>query len=170
MVDKRIKLIRMEDPYTKLKEGDMGTISGEDGLGHILVKWDNGSNLHLIPEIDEFEILEGRIAKFKLFQELKSESTYIETKLEELTDLIENFNYTFDWIIENNNIKAEIEMLDQEANIKWKVDLKSMKIEETTQQSGDVDFWSEEISSIDEAFEIIEKEIHYWLDITENFK
>ena len=170
MVDKRIKLIRMEDPYTKLKKGDMGTITGEDGLGHILVKWDNGSNLHLIPEIDEFEVLEGRIAKFKLFQELKSENVYIENKLEELTDLVRSVSCNFDWISENSKIKSQIEIPDQMVNIKWEIDLKNMKIEETTNQNGDIDFWSDDISSVDEGFDIIEKEIHYWLDITENIK
>ena len=55
---KRIKLIHMEDKYTNLKEGDEGTIKGVDGIGQIMVKWDNGSSLSIIPEIDKFEILE----------------------------------------------------------------------------------------------------------------
>lgn len=56
--DKRVKLIRMEDPYTTLKSGDEGTITGVDGIGQIMVKWDNGSTLSLIPDVDEYQILE----------------------------------------------------------------------------------------------------------------
>lgn len=50
----RIKLISMDDTYTKLKEGDEGTIYGVDDIGQIHVQWDNGSTLALIPEKDRF--------------------------------------------------------------------------------------------------------------------
>lgn len=59
LTGKRIKLIRMEDPYTNLKNGDEGTINGIDDMGNVLVKWDNGSSLSILPEIDEYEILES---------------------------------------------------------------------------------------------------------------
>ena len=74
---KRVKLIRMEDPYTKLVDGDEGTIVGEDDAGHILVRWDRGSSLSLIPDVDEYEILEKktfRLVRFNQFVVL--ESTY----------------------------------------------------------------------------------------------
>lgn len=61
---KRVMLVRMEDPYTDLKSGDEGTIRGVDGMGNTLVKWDNGSSLSLLPEIDEYEILESRKLSF----------------------------------------------------------------------------------------------------------
>ena len=56
LTDKRVKLVRMEDPYTDLKPGSEGTIRGEDDAGHILVNWDNGSSLNLCPDIDEYHI------------------------------------------------------------------------------------------------------------------
>lgn len=65
---KRVKLVRMEDPYTNLKRGDIGTIEGEDDLGHIYVIWDNNSRLSLIPEVDEFEILEENKKYLKTFK------------------------------------------------------------------------------------------------------
>lgn len=56
----RVKLIRMEDPYTKLKSGDEGTIVGYNhtpwGVAYMM-QWDNGSSLDLVPEEDEFEVL-----------------------------------------------------------------------------------------------------------------
>lgn len=58
LVGKQVKLIRMEDPYTKLKTGDIGTIRGEDAIGNILVDWESGSKLSLIPNVDEYEIID----------------------------------------------------------------------------------------------------------------
>ena len=45
--DTRIALVRMDDPYTKLKPGDRGTVQGADDAGNILVSWDKGSSLSI---------------------------------------------------------------------------------------------------------------------------
>lgn len=65
LVGKRIELIRMEDPYTKLKKGDKGTCVGVDDMNHILMKWDNGSTLSMIPDIDEYKIVESHEGEFE---------------------------------------------------------------------------------------------------------
>jgi len=54
--DKRVELIFMDDDYTTLSKGDMGTIRGTDDIGNILVDWDCGSTLSLIPNVDEYII------------------------------------------------------------------------------------------------------------------
>ena len=54
---KRIKMISMDDP-DPIEPGTMGTVIKIDGAGQIQVKWDNGRNLSVIPEEDQFEILE----------------------------------------------------------------------------------------------------------------
>ncbi len=41
----RVVLIKMDDPYTKLKPGDKGTVVSVDDIGTIHVKWDSGSSL-----------------------------------------------------------------------------------------------------------------------------
>jgi len=41
----RVKLTRMNDPYTKLRPGEMGTVIGVDDIGTIHVNWDCGSTL-----------------------------------------------------------------------------------------------------------------------------
>lgn len=41
----RVELIRMNDPYTKLKQGDKGTVTFVDDMGTIHVNWDSGSTL-----------------------------------------------------------------------------------------------------------------------------
>ena len=53
----RVELISMDDPYTKLVAGDKGTVDHVDDAGQIHVKWDRGSSLALIPEIDSFKII-----------------------------------------------------------------------------------------------------------------
>jgi len=41
----RVELVSMNDPYTKLKPGDRGTVSGVDDIGTVFVNWDRGSGL-----------------------------------------------------------------------------------------------------------------------------
>lgn len=41
----RVELISMNDPYSKLKPGDRGTVSAVDDIGTIFVRWDCGSGL-----------------------------------------------------------------------------------------------------------------------------
>ena len=35
----------MDDPYTSLRPGDKGTVTGVDDIGTIFVNWDSGSSL-----------------------------------------------------------------------------------------------------------------------------
>ena len=56
-IGKRIKIIKMIDPYP-VPSGTLGTIVGVDGIGQYQVNWDNGSTLSVIPDEDEYEILE----------------------------------------------------------------------------------------------------------------
>ncbi len=44
----RVKLISMEDPYTKLPAGLTGTVMAVDDVGTIHVNWDNGSSLGIV--------------------------------------------------------------------------------------------------------------------------
>lgn len=57
---KRVKLMSdLEDPSPKTpKAGDEGTIRFVDNMGNIHVNWDNVGVLSLIPEEDDFQILE----------------------------------------------------------------------------------------------------------------
>lgn len=52
----RIRLVKMDDeqapPY-----GCCGTVIGVDDIGSVIVAWDNGSSLSVIPDVDEIEIV-----------------------------------------------------------------------------------------------------------------
>ena len=50
----RIVLISIDDPYTTLKPGDSGTVQGIDDAGQIMMRWDKGGSLSLIPGEDKF--------------------------------------------------------------------------------------------------------------------
>lgn len=41
----RIELVSMDDPYSKLKAGDKGTVKFVDDIGTVHITWDNGSSL-----------------------------------------------------------------------------------------------------------------------------
>ena len=41
----RIRLISMDDPYSRLRPGDQGTVAAVDSIGTIHVNWDCGSSL-----------------------------------------------------------------------------------------------------------------------------
>ena len=51
----RVRLINMEDPYTKLLPGEMGTVVHVDCVGTIHVDWDNGSGLGVAYGMDRCE-------------------------------------------------------------------------------------------------------------------
>jgi len=41
----RVELVSMNDPYTKLKPGDQGTVNFVDDIGTVFINWDCGSTL-----------------------------------------------------------------------------------------------------------------------------
>ena len=50
----RIVLLKMDDIQAPPK-GTKGTVLGVDDIGSILVRWDSGSSLNIIPKIDTFQ-------------------------------------------------------------------------------------------------------------------
>ncbi len=44
----RVELVRMNDPYSKLKPGDKGTVDFVDDTGTIFCSWDSGSTLGVV--------------------------------------------------------------------------------------------------------------------------
>jgi hypothetical protein len=56
----RLELISMEDPYATLEAGDRCTVRGVDDAGQLMVTWDTGSQLSLIPDVDNFRKLTRR--------------------------------------------------------------------------------------------------------------
>jgi hypothetical protein len=56
LIGKRIRINHMDD-MLPVPDGTEGIITGIDDIGQIQVKWDNGSTLSVIDDIDDYEIL-----------------------------------------------------------------------------------------------------------------
>ena len=52
----RVRLVKMDDVQAP-PIGTEGTVRGVDDIGSILVAWDNGSKLNVIPDEDVIKIL-----------------------------------------------------------------------------------------------------------------
>jgi len=57
LIGKRIRINHMDD-MLPVPDGTEGLITGVDDIGQLQVKWDNGSTLSVIDEIDDYEILD----------------------------------------------------------------------------------------------------------------
>lgn len=55
LVGRRVRLLHLEDPYSNLQPGDVGTVRLVDSMGTIHIQWDKGSNLGLVPQVDSWE-------------------------------------------------------------------------------------------------------------------
>lgn len=53
----RVELVSMTDPYTKLQQGDRGSVDSVDDMGTIFVNWDRGSHLGVVYGEDSIEII-----------------------------------------------------------------------------------------------------------------
>jgi hypothetical protein len=66
----RIRMIHMDDERP-VDEGMEGTIRNVDDMGTIHVTWDDGRNLGVVPNVDEYELLpsEGDQIDFDVFED-----------------------------------------------------------------------------------------------------
>ena len=63
LIGRRIRLLHTDNPYTKLRRGDLGTITDITITPweqiQVWCKWDNGSRLAMIPPRDMFDFPES---------------------------------------------------------------------------------------------------------------
>ena len=55
----KIQLISMRDEKYPILPGTIGEVTHIDDMGSIHMKWQNGSSLALIPEVDSFKAVGG---------------------------------------------------------------------------------------------------------------
>lgn len=53
----RVRLISIEDQYTKRRPGSEGVVHSIDALGTVFVEWDDGGALGLLPDQDEWLVI-----------------------------------------------------------------------------------------------------------------
>ena len=54
----RIRLLEMSEDPNPVPVDSCGTVLAVDDAGQLLMRWDNGRSLSLIPGVDNFEVLE----------------------------------------------------------------------------------------------------------------
>lgn len=54
----RIRLLNMPDDPNPVPAGSCGTVMAVDDAGQLLMQWDNGRSLSLLPGVDSFEVIE----------------------------------------------------------------------------------------------------------------
>jgi hypothetical protein len=169
---KRVKLKFMEDGWTDLRPGDMGTIRGVDDLGHILVRWDNGSSLSLIEGVDEWEIIEEskRVQNFSKFVNenySNPDMGYIESKLAELEELVKSFSEEKNLRYRTRNKRGNLIIISfalGDYKVEYEYTIKGGTIVKTL--DGEVEF-EKNVDSVDEGLEVLEEDIKKSLSITE---
>ena len=55
----KIQLISMRDEKYSVIPGTVGEVTHIDDMGSIHMKWENGSSLAIIPEVDSFKVVGG---------------------------------------------------------------------------------------------------------------
>ncbi len=194
LIGKRVRIIRLEDPYTKLRSGDEGKISYIDDMGSIFVDWDSGSKLALLPDIDEYEILdtqvqsqieEGIVYKFSQFyqinEDISQDINYLKEKMIEFSELFSGLESKYDWEIQDDDIVVKVRYTSDELNLdyyyEWVINIdegreeglvRIHKLFSSNLEDLDDEFEELYFSGVDEAVGFIQDELKLYIQHNES--
>jgi len=194
LIGRRVRIIRLEDPYTRLKSGDEGTISYIDDSGSIFVDWDSGSKLALLPDLDEYEFIdserqsvveEGIVYKFSQFwkvnESVSQDIDYLKEKIIEFSELFLDLESKFTWEMQDDDIVVRVRYTNDQIPLdyyyEWVINVDDTREEGLVRihrlfstNLEDVDDEFEEIffSNIEEATQFIQDELRVYIQQNES--
>lgn len=194
LIGKRVRIIRLEDPYTRLKSGDEGTISYIDDSGSIFVDWDSGSKLALLPDLDEYEFIdserqsvveEGIVYKFSQFwkvnESVSQDIDYLKEKIIEFSELFLDLESKFTWEMQDDDIVVRVRYTNDQIPLdyyyEWVINVDDTREEGLVRihrlfstNLEDVDDEFEEIffSNIEESAQFIQDELRVYIQQNES--
>jgi len=194
LIGRRVRIIRLEDPYTRLKSGDEGTISYIDDSGSIFVDWDSGSKLALLPDLDEYEFIdserqslveEGIVYKFSQFsrinESVSQDIDYLKEKIIEFSELFLDLESKFTWEMQDDDIVVRVRYTNDQIPLdyyyEWVINVDDTREEGLVRihrlfstNLEDVDDEFEEIffSNIEESAQFIQDELRVYIQQNES--
>lgn len=69
----RIRLNHMDDPYAPVPDGTTGVVKAVDDAGQLIMAWDNGRSLSLVPGVDSFSVIQPELTTLKLYMPMSVE-------------------------------------------------------------------------------------------------
>jgi hypothetical protein len=125
LVGERIKLVQTSDPYTRVRKGDLGTITRDPyengGVTCIGVDWDNGSSISLVEGEDSWKTVGVAEEYLTAFEEYLSAGY----KLLGIWQKLDNKNILFSNIVNSKEFPFAMsfdEYLAEMVNIKFALD------------------------------------------------
>lgn len=104
----RVRLVKMEDKDA-VPKGTLGTVIGVDGIGSLLMRWDNGRRLNVLYGIDMVTIVKAEEEDpyhFLIGQKVKNDLDILESILYEaleLTDFRQVEEDVFEGVLPNQD-------------------------------------------------------------------
>jgi len=107
----RVELLSMDDPHTKLKPGDQGTVEFIDDTGTVFVNWDCGSSLGIVYGVDKIKRVQDKGTNDLEATGMSKEDNLADKLKKSITDNIDRFcKFLFGKYISDDILPVDVEV------------------------------------------------------------